>query len=333
LAVAVVLSGLSLASAPAQAATSAEWSVAPYYNGRTAGPRDWFDFSLKPGQTFRDIVSISNLSGQPKTFYVYPTDAYNTPLDGSFALLLRKDTPKDAGRWIRLGYTKLSVGKNQRIALPFEIDVPANAEPGDHAAGIVVEDVNPPKAANNGKGVVVQQRVATRVYIRVAGPLQPALEVTKIAMRTHKSQLAPWGQGASAQVGFIVKNTGNVRLTSTAQLTMKGLLGRTLKTFKVHQLPELLPGGTVAITEQWNGLPWLNRVSAQVHVVSLDKSVDITRSKTFWLGPWWIIPVIVGILLLFLGWRWWRRRRRNRAENNPIQPSAPNPEPVSTVTS
>src|SRR5438874_2571695 len=79
-------SGFVLAGAsPAHASNNGQWAVAPTgADGVT--PRDWFEYQLRPGQTLKDQVSISNLTDNPMTFAVYPSDAYNTPLDGAFAL-------------------------------------------------------------------------------------------------------------------------------------------------------------------------------------------------------------------------------------------------------
>jgi hypothetical protein len=327
----LMLSAMIVANArSAGAATSAEWSVAPYYNGNTTGPRDWFQYTLKPGQTMRDIVSVSNLSNQNKSFYIYPSDASNTPLDGAFALGLRKDRPKSAGSWIRLGYKRFDLKPHTRAAFPFQISVPTNAQPGDTAAGIVVEDAKPDrKKLAKDKGVNILNRVGARVYIRVAGPLAPAVEVTKIVVKLHKEPLTPWGGGASAEIGYRVKNVGNVRLTPTSQLTMKGLFGRTLKSYAPHQLPELVPGGSVDVTERWNGLPYLDRVQAKVHVTALAGTVSITRTKSVFVGPWWLVAVAIGLLLVAFAIWLWRRRRRGRANADEGALPAPAPKPAS----
>ena len=247
-ALALAVAGLVVVgAAPAHASDNGQWSVAPTgADGVT--PRDWFEYQLRPGQTLRDLVSVSNLTDHPMTFAIYPSDAYNTPRDGTFALRLQKEASGDAGTWINLGYQNLEVPAKSRADLPFEIDIPADASPGDHAAGIIAEDTSPPDPATQGQGVNIQRRVGTRVYIRVAGPLQPSLQVTQIGVKKTQALLPPFTGRGHATVAYEVTNTGNVRLQGQSTLRIKGLFGRVLKTYAPVDLPELLPHGSVVVT-------------------------------------------------------------------------------------
>jgi hypothetical protein len=325
LAIALTCASFLVPTATAHAASNGEWAVQPYFSGTQQIPRDWFEYTLKPGQSLRDIVAISNLSKTDKLFAVYATDAYETPLDAGFALLLQKDKPKDAGKWIRLGIKTIRIPSHKLAAVPFALSVPSNASPGDHAAGIVVQDITPSSSLKKGKGVEIERRVGARVYIRVAGPVDPAIDVQKITIKTHHQGLTPGSHG-TADIGYVVKNVGNVRIAPTAQLTIKGLFGRTLKRFSARQVPELLPGATFVITEQWKGTPYLDRVQAQVHVSAFNGQYQTTRSKTVWVGPWlWILLVILVLVVAFVTWRIIRRRK---AKPTPAAPTEPQPEPV-----
>jgi hypothetical protein len=325
LAIALTCASVLVPATSAHAASNGEWAVQPYFSGTQQIPRDWFEYTLKPGQGLRDVVSISNLSPTDKLFAVYATDAYETPLDAGFALLLQKDKPRDAGKWIRLGIKQIRIPSHKLAAVPFALTVPSNASPGDHAAGIVVQDITPSTKVKNTKGVEIQRRVGARVYIRVAGLIDPALDVQKITIKTHHQGLTPGSHG-TADIGYVVKNVGNVRITPTAQTTINGLFGRTLKTFSAHKVPELLPGATFVITEQWKSTPWLDRAHVQVHLTAFNGQYTTTRSKTVWVGPWlWILLII---LVLVLGYVVWRIIRKRRAKPEPAAPTAPEPEPV-----
>jgi hypothetical protein len=317
----MALSSVIALSAPAHAANNGSWSVAPTgANGNI--PRDWFEYSLRPGQTLRDMVSVSNLTGNQMHFAIYPADAYDTPLDGSFALLKKDDPQKDAGTWARFGYSDLTVPPKARADIPFEIGVPLNASPGDHALGLVAEDLNYKKEQlAQGKGVDVQQRVGTRVYIRVLGPLQPQLQVTQLAIRHSDPLLPPFTGSGKGVVAYQITNVGNVRLSGEAVLKMKGLFGRTLKTFKARDIPELLPKGSVVFSEPWKGLPIADRLTADVTVTTPGATTN--RTKNSWKIPWLEVLIVLLIVLFFYGRRRYRRNRDNRPE-----PPAPTPDKV-----
>ena len=311
LALAITAAGFALVSPSANASDNGNWSVAPTgTNGNT--PRDWFEYSLRPGEVIRDLVSVSNKTSAIKTFKLYATDAYDTPLNGAFALLQRDQTTKEAGSWIQLGFNNVTVPANSRADLAFQITVPPDAHPGDHAAGIVAEDTSQSTATPApGKNIQLQQRVATRVYIRVAGALQPSLRVTQLVIRHQDPLLPPLTGNGQAEIAYEVANTGNVRLTGTALLKVEGLFGRTLKSYKLQDLPELLPGARVAFAQRWTGpLPIIDHLSANVTLKA--DGINSHWSKGSWKIPWIELLILAVVLLLFGGRRRYRRWRDTR---------------------
>ncbi|HET6965774.1 MAG TPA: hypothetical protein VFH58_13450 [Acidimicrobiales bacterium] len=315
----VLLAGLVADAGSAAAANNGTWAVSPTgTNGNS--PRDWFEYELRAGQTIRDLVSISNLTAAPKTFLIYPADGYNTSVGGAFALTQQGARLKDAGAWLELGYKQLTVPPRTRADVPFQVAVPVDASPGDHAAGIVVEDTAALRTpVNRGKGVFVKERVATRVYIRIQGPLQPALEVSQLAVRHQDPLLPPVTGSGKAEIAYVVTNSGNVRLSGTATLKIKDVFGRTLKTYPARNIVQLLPKQTAAFGERWNGLPVIDRMTAEVDVQASGASTRGTRA--FWKIPWLEVLLVVVLVLLLVRWR--RRRRRG-----PAPVPAPPPPPT-----
>jgi hypothetical protein len=317
-ALALAAGGLVLVTAaPAHANNNGQWSVSPTGTDGTT-PRDWFEYQLRPGQTLRDLVSVSNLTDNPMTFAIYPSDAYNTPLDGAFALRLQKDTNNDAGSWIHLGYETLDVPAHSRADLAFEIAIPPDAAPGDHAAGIIAEDTTPADVAPQGQGVNIQRRVGTRVYFRVDGPLQPSLQVAQVGSIHTQALLPPFTGRGHASIAYEVKNTGNVRLSGQATLVIKGLFGRTIKKFEPVDLPELLPGGSVVVSAELDSLPIIDRVYAEVTVTA--PGVKTVRSAAFWDIPWLEVLIVVLLVGLEAGRRRYKRRRDPQPDGPPPKP-------------
>lgn len=315
---AVLLTGVLADTGTALAANNGTWAVSPTgTNGNS--PRDWFEYEMRAGQTLRDLVSVSNLSASPKTFLIYPADGYNTSVGGAFALSQQGAALKDAGAWLELAYKQLTVPPRTRADVPFQVAVPVDASPGDHAAGIVVEDTAAARTpVNRGKGVFVKNRVATRIYIRVAGPLQPALEVTQLVVRHEDPLLPPLTGSGRAEIAYVVTNTGNVRLSGTATLRIKDVFGRTLRTYPARDIVQLLPKQTAAFGERWAGLPVIDRMTAEVDVQASGASTQ--GSEVFWKIPWLEVLLVLVVLLLLTGW--WRQRRRRSAPPPPA-PKAP----------
>ena len=105
---------------PAHAASNGQWSVQPYFDGSENVPRDWFEYTLEPGQTLSDQVAISNLSDRDKKFAVYPTDGYNTSVDGGFAFLLQEDEPEDLGTWLTTAASEVTIPPGQQRGRPLQ---------------------------------------------------------------------------------------------------------------------------------------------------------------------------------------------------------------------
>jgi len=317
----IVMCATAVAAAPASASDNGSWSVSPTgTNGVT--PRDWFEYQLRPGQTLRDMVSVSNLTDHDMTFKIYAADAYNAPGDAAFALKLRTDEAADAGAWIHFGLDTLTVPARSRADFPFELSIPPDASPGDHTAGIIAEDASPPSATDQ-TGVAIQRRVGTRVYIRVNGPVHPELAVTKIGIRKRQALFPPFSGRGQLDAGYVITNTGNVRLAGQATLRLKGLFGRTLKTLAPVDIPELLPGGSFVVNEPLGSLPIIDRLRIEVAIKA--PGLETTRSKAIWDIPWLEVLIVVILAVGFEARRRYRRWRDQRPER-PEPPSAPEPD-------
>jgi hypothetical protein len=309
-----LLALLPLVPAAAAADDSQAWSVDPSGSG-VPGGRSAFVYSLAPGQVFQDSVWITNVSSRPITFAVYARDAFNTDVDAGYALQLQREKPRDAATWIQIAVDRITVQPGTRADVPFQVTIPAGARPGDHAAGIIAEDVAPPTVHGNDVGVALQRRVAARIYVRVAGPLEPSLEVESIKVIHHSALLPPVTGRGDATVVYRIKNTGNVRMPASANVHVTGLLGRTIKRFPSRSIPELLPGSSVQLAERFEGLPAIDRLSASITVRGEGTIARGTHDT--WVVSWLIVAILGGLLLALAGWR---RRRRRRGAQGPGEP-------------
>ena len=334
-----VLTGIGTAAygqvSPAPAAQTGNdpfgFAVRPF-TAPGALPRDAIDYDLQPGETVHDRVSVINVTGVAKQFYIYAQDAYNAPVGGGFALNLRQDPVTDSAAWISIPVSQQTVPAHTAAIIPVTISVPLDAQPGDHSAGIIAEEIIPPSSLSSGQGVVKVPRVATRVYLRVTGPLHPALQVQRLVVK-HHDPLIPFVTGSgTVTVTCTIKNVGNVRVQlNKVSVDATDVFGRALKHVAVVRgapgssiLPDqLLPNNTAAFTVQWHGLPPLDIVTARVEVFGQDEllstPVSAVASRQFWILPWLLIAVIAVILATVV----WRLRRRRRAGGGRLRRKPP----------
>ena len=130
------------------------------------------------------------------------------------------------------------------VILPVTITVTADAEPGDHAGGIVASldtvGQNP-----DGQNIELQQRVASRVYVQVGGQIAPELSITGIEA-DYVPPARPWQPG-SVELSYTVANTGNLRLGFEPTATVSGPVGTLSRSRGSDTVEELLPGSSVDI--------------------------------------------------------------------------------------
>jgi hypothetical protein len=281
-----------------------------------ADDRTRLSYQASPGQHIDDFYVLRNTGTTPQSLKVFATDAYNTD-DGSYGLLDTDATPKDAGNWITFdgGAKQLTVpldpGATQVI--PFFVDVPADAGPGDHAAGIVISVTAP------AGEILVDRRVATRVYVRVPGELQPNLTISNITA-SYEPQLNPID--GQSTITFTVRNAGNVALGANMVIGANALFGIPAGEVVHQELSEMLPGATRTVTipvhgvGQWGYLNAYAKLAPTVDAGALDPGPlrEVSRDTVVVAVPWWLLLLLAIALIVWLVIRMRRKRDEKNAQ-------------------
>ncbi|MFB2598270.1 hypothetical protein ACEXQE_10790 [Herbiconiux sp. P17] len=317
--VAAALTGGLFAISPAASAHADDTdgiSGAPSTDTSADG-RSRFSYQASPGQQLTDNYIVRNTGTTPKVMKVFATDAYNTE-DGSYGLLDTGVVPTDAGTWVTFdgGATQLDIpldpGASQVV--PFTLNVPADAAPGDHAAGIVI-------SVTGAEGqILVDRRVATRVYVRVPGDLQPALTISSIAA-DYQGEFNPLD--GKTTITFTVQNTGNVALGANMLAGVNTYFGISAAGQVRQELSEMLPGSTRTITMtvpgtgQWGYLNPYVAMQPTVDKDALDPGPlpTVNRDTITFAVPWLILLLLVIAAAVFLVLRIRRARDEKTARD------------------
>jgi hypothetical protein len=343
--VAVAADGPNQPAPPGSGQVYEGWALAPTgVDPSQPSSRPNWTYTLDPGTDARDSASLWNYSDVQMTFNVYATDAYNNS-SGEFTLLPGDIKPKNAGTWVTLQTNFVTVAPRTRVDIPFTVHVPANASPGDHTAGIVASARSGTTDAN-GNSALVDRRTGSRAYIRVNGPVNPALVVENLSTDYHGG-LNPLD--GTLDVSYTVRNTGNVRLGARQELEVTNVLGMSVASKKGKLLQEVLPGNQVRLHEKFTGVPAEVRLGTEVKLIPIEPAgvtdkapAPATYTQHAWAIPW---SVLLLLLLAFLLWRLYRRYRSSRQGSPPVAPGgtagggggsgprpspagAPQPEPV-----
>jgi hypothetical protein len=270
-----------------------------------------------------DLVAVTNFSDRPATFAVYASDGVVTA-DGSFDVLPADEEAVGGGAWITIapvegsapregGGVVLEVAAGSTVVLPVQIQVPDNATPGDHPAGIVAELV---RAA--GGGVQLASRVGVRVHLRVAGDIVAEL-VPEGVTASYAPSWNPFAQG-TVTVQFAVANAGNVRLGAETVASVAGPWGVAPGRVRIEQR-EVLPGQAAVATVEIPVAPlffaWGEIATTPVAVG--EDEIDTTLSAgaasfTVWTVPWSQLALLAALIGTFFLFRALRRRNAARVQ-------------------
>lgn len=318
-AIIVAVAGTALlAGAPAMPALGAElhrladdptsWAVSPADEQGPDG-RAWAELTLDPGRSVTEHLAVRNLSKQPATFQLKAADGYFTDT-GRFTMLPSATPSTAAGTWIAV-QDAVPVPAGGTAVVPYTVTVPANATPGDHAAGIAASirfvGANP----DGGGTLGVESRVGFRVITRVTGSVSPALAVGDLTT-AYETSWNP-GQPGTMTVRTTIANTGNVALAVTGTADAGGASAA----FGIPDgadTVELLPGDRRTVSATVTGVWPLGPVGVTGRFTATAGGLDpvtVSSAATSWAIPWPQLCTLV--LLALLGLIIWAGRRRRRA--------------------
>ncbi len=311
--------GSALAHTGAAGPANATFGAGPASGTKLDG-RPYFDYQASPGGSIEDHIAIINFATHAQTLNVYPVDAVSG-VNGAFTYPPRAVRPVQVGAWLSIGVIRageVTVAPRTVEILPIYLHVPANASPGDHAGAVIVSLTALVKG-KHGQLVKFEQRIATKVIIRVSGPLHPRLAIENMRA-SYAGHLDPFASGG-VSITYTVRNTGNAILGGTQRVSVHGLFGSTAAGPALPAVPPLLPGGSITFSTRVRGVPPEISVTATVRLSPGGLPGDInagirvtTASVTLWAIPW-ILVVLVVIVVFVVVALIWRRRRRSPARS------------------
>lgn len=276
---ALVLLVALTAAAPAD---DVPWSVSTAANSY-GSDRQNYSYTVNPGGRVDDGLMVVNRGKTPLELAVYAADAYTTD-QGKVDLLTPDTKSTGVGAWVHADQGSVTVAPGQSKQVPFIIDVPADAKPGDHLGGIVT---------SLKQGTDVDRRLAIRIHLRVSGDLKPSLSVDDLKMR--------YTGGRNATVTYTVHNTGNAILAARPSTSVAGPFGAWRVEGQQTDSPQLLPGETWKVSTEVHGVTPAVRLSGTVTLLPLltdaaGSTGPLTPMSTTthtWTTPWWLLLLVL----------------------------------------
>ncbi len=287
--------------------------------------RGTIEMSLAPGQTVEDIVNVDNPGDSTLQVMLYTADAEYDEAGGveftrptgepgeylqSPASWIRLQVPDDTKIYANAPYIELEPGES--FPVRFQIDVPADAPPGDHSAFIFFHMF---ELGDQGPqtGSAISGRIGTRLRMRIVGDIIDDLSISELFARTVVI-------GDRLPYTVRVSNAGNIDKFYAARLTVgddeRPALESVLATEAVTY---------AGAAKEFTGVLDLEGVgigpNELVALVDYQEELGteggtrqpatLEERTTIWVIPLWLailVVVVVGVFVLWLTYRSVRRR-------------------------
>lgn len=158
----LLLAALPLMTFPLQTSASYNVVLSEENNGI-------YSFTLNPGESKTDKITIENLDDKPLTIRVYPADSTKSS-QGSFALTDISDVQRTVGMWVQFGNSVVEIPPNEKVTVPFTITIPNSITPGTYGGGIATETVSSKGVSATGAPVLATKaRLVNKLFVKVPG--------------------------------------------------------------------------------------------------------------------------------------------------------------------
>ena len=199
----------------------------------------YFSYELVAGSVMFEEALVMNSGDVPVTLKLFAADGI-TAINGGTAFARQGQEINGVARWLSLSVTEIMLGPGEEIVVPFVINVPPDASPGHHVAGLVVEAPSSGEASSTGEGEAqfttrVIRQAGVAVVIDVPGARVTALEITRVSLK-QQGEL-----GATFVIA--VHNTGNTFTKAEGPLFITDREGEELASIPL-KMGTVLPGDT-----------------------------------------------------------------------------------------
>jgi hypothetical protein len=171
----------------------------------------YFIFNAQPGAKLTGTLLLANVGGASGTASLYSVDA-TTGANGGASYLSKTSPRRGVGRWLHLTFSQATLDPHKQALIPFTLDVPEDATPGQHLGGLVADDTagkTDETGAKAGFQIRVQHLSIVAVEVIIAGP-------SKLGVRLMGVRASKRGKRQTILLGL--RNTGTVMVKPTGSL-------------------------------------------------------------------------------------------------------------------
>ena len=259
---------------------------------------------LDPGGKAEGVLKVINDTDRELTFTVVIKDFIVEDNQGTpkFIPMDTLSNKYSASSWIGVYPSTFSVGSHQKQLLNYFIQIPSNARPGGHYAGVLYS----PTGSINLKstGTAVNTQAGTLFYVGVNGPIKESATITKF----FANGFAEYGP---VNILTQIKNFGDMHIRPKGYITVSDMLGR--KAVLPLKENNIFPQAARDYQNAFGGKLMIGRFKAELLAsYGANNNLPLVATVYFWVFPWKIAAVIALIAVaIILGVLYYRKNVKN----------------------
>tara|TARA_B100000745_G_scaffold292952_1_gene234369 strand:- start:2755 stop:3831 length:1077 start_codon:yes stop_codon:yes gene_type:complete len=253
--------------------------------------------NAEPGTSQTHTIEVTNLSAAAQTYYLFMRDIVAVENGGTpvFADENAEITGFEMSEWVTLGVEEMYLESGESKTVEVTIDVPENATPGSHFAGMFVS-MEPPRMRSIGAAVGYE--VASIFSIRVNGDVVENAQIREFSTGNYI-----YGE---SKVDFRtrIENKGTVLVRPIGPLEVYNMFGKRVALLTFNDTKAgIFPGSEREFEIMWEDEgPGFGRYEAVLSALYGEKGRQstISSSVSFWILPMNIFLPAIGVLALLL---------------------------------
>jgi hypothetical protein len=286
------------------------------------------EFVAKRGEAITDVLKLYNETQKELLLTAEVMDFKPLSEKGApnFLPPAEKNDLSKISNWINVGEKTVNLKPGEKKNILFTINIPENAEPGGHFAGILWTT-----PSNNKKSVGISSKTGTLILVNIAGMAEEKARITEFSTNKKLYNHLP--------VNFSLRfeNLGNVYLKPLGEIKIKNIWGgevasldinpglnnalpKSIRQFDVSWLKNNALDDSPELIKEKNNFA-IGRYSATVTLNYGENNQPLIAEKSFWVFPWRVIglsliAVLIALLFFVLGIKrynqWILRKYRNK---------------------
>ncbi|MBU2632291.1 hypothetical protein KKG52_01115 [Patescibacteria group bacterium] len=243
--------------------------------------------TLSPGDKTEGILKIINDGTNELVFTVSVQDYIVEDAKGT-PVFLPEDTLSNkysAANWIAVIPRNITVKPKEKIELNYYLQIPQDARPGGHYAGIIFKPTTTMEV--KGTGAAVNTQIGSLFYVNIKGPISESAGVAKF--------FSNWfNEYGPVKLSTQIKNNGDLHITPQGKITVTNIFGQKVETQELSS-HNIFPGGVVRDFENSVGRKWMfgPYKASLLASYGVNNNLPLSATVTFWVIPWKIILLVV----------------------------------------